>query len=63
MAELKNILSSIGKVEGIIGHCPPNAGETGLRRSKGVYVGNRRCYLKGDLNKTYRSISGFGVVS
>jgi hypothetical protein len=40
MAELKNILSSIGKVEGIIGHCPPNAGETGLRRSKGIYVGN-----------------------
>jgi len=30
MAELKNILSSIGKVEGIIGHCPPNAGEIGI---------------------------------
>jgi hypothetical protein len=30
MAELKNILSSIGKVEEIIGHCPTNAGKTGL---------------------------------
>ncbi len=39
MAELKNI-SSIGKVEGIIGHRPPNGGETGPRRPEGVYVGN-----------------------